>query len=58
MIGNARQLPLADALRRERALFLQHMTSPDAIEGLTAFAEHRAAVFTQRHRMQRGDHAR
>jgi enoyl-CoA hydratase/carnithine racemase len=55
MIGNARQLPRADALRRERVLFQQHMTSPDAIEGLVAFAERRAAVFTPDHRAEGHD---
>jgi enoyl-CoA hydratase/carnithine racemase len=58
MIGNARQLPRDEALRRERGLFLKHMTSPDAIEGLIAFAEHRTAVFTPDRRIQEGHHTR
>jgi enoyl-CoA hydratase/carnithine racemase len=55
MIANARGLTAPDALSRERALFLQHMASPDALEGLTAFAERRTPVFPPHSHTRKGE---
>lgn len=54
MTRNARALPVGQALRDERALFLRHVESRDAAEGLAAFLEHRAPVFTALESPQEG----
>jgi enoyl-CoA hydratase/carnithine racemase len=46
MAANARERPASEALSRERALFLRHVQSPDAAEGLAAFLERRPPDFT------------
>lgn len=46
MTRNAREMPSSEALRRERALFMRHIESRDAAEGLRAFREHRVPDFT------------
>jgi enoyl-CoA hydratase/carnithine racemase len=54
MTRNARALPVEQALRDERALFLRHVESRDAAEGLAAFLEHRTPVFTALESSQEG----
>ncbi len=44
----AQELPLTEGLRRERALFLAAFASADGAEGVRAFLEKRAPVFTGR----------
>jgi enoyl-CoA hydratase/carnithine racemase len=48
MTRSARTLPRGRALRDERVMFLQHVRSPDATEGLDAFRGHRSPVFGAR----------
>ncbi len=45
-VRSALELPLAEGLARERALFLAAFASADGVEGVRAFLEKRAPVFT------------
>ena len=45
MINNANLMERDEALRRERDLFLRHMSSADVAEGLAAFRDRRPPVF-------------
>lgn len=45
MIENSHRLPRGEALHLERAIFVRHLASDDAVEGLTAFRERRKPVF-------------
>lgn len=45
MLDNADRLPRPEALERERALFVEHVMSPDCRRGLAAFRDRRVPSF-------------